>query len=318
MQKYFITGGAGFIGSSMADRLIEEGNEVCVYDNFSTGHRPFLKAASTSPNFSLVEGDLLDLEKLKIAMKGSDFVYHFAANADVRFGVNYPARDLEQNTVATFNVLEAMRLSKIRGLGFSSTGSIYGEPDIFPTPEDAPFPAQTSLYGASKLAGEGLISAYCNSFGISGVSFRFVSVLGERYTHGHVFDFCKSLLKNPHSLNVLGDGKQSKSYIYVQDCIDAMRLVEKKHANGFEVYNLAVDNYIEVNQSINWITDTMGLHPKLIFKGGKRGWIGDSPFIFLDTTKIRTLGWKPKHNIETSVKKTIKWLLENQWALERN
>ncbi len=318
MQKYFITGGAGFIGSSMADRLIEEGNEVCVYDNFSTGCRPFLKAASSSPNFSIIEGDLLDFERLKIAMKGSNFVYHFAANADVRFGANYPERDLQQNTVATFNVLEAMRLNKIMRLGFSSTGSIYGEPDIFPTPEDAPFPTQTSLYGASKLAGEGLISAYCNSFGINGVSYRFVSVLGERYTHGHVFDFCKSLIKNPNSLNVLGDGKQRKSYMYVQDCIDAIRLVEKNNTNGFEVYNLGVDSYIEVNQSINWITDTMHLDPKLIFEGGKRGWIGDSPFIYLDTTKIRTLGWKPTHEIEDGVKKTVKWLLENQWALERD
>src|SRR5712692_4937671 len=155
-------------------------------------------------------------------MQGTDWVFHLAANADVRFGTHHPRKDLEQNTIATANVLEAMRANGIRRLAFASTGSIYGEPDVFPTPEDAPFPMQTSLYGASKLAAEGLIQAYCEGFGMQGYIFRFVSILGERYSHGHVFDFYQQLAEHPEHLHVLGNGHQRKSYLYVQDCIEAI------------------------------------------------------------------------------------------------
>src|SRR6185295_1105497 len=208
---YFVTGCAGFIGSNLVDRLLEGGHEVTGYDNVSTGLREFLTDALQSPRFKLIEADLLDTNRLTSAMHGADFVFHLAANADVRHGTERPSRDLEQNTFATFNVLEAMRHNGVRRIGFSSTGSIYGEPEVFPTPETCPFPVQTSLYGASKLACEGLISAYVTGFGFQGYIFRFVSILGERYTHGHVFDFFAKLLANPHQIEVLGNGKQRKS-----------------------------------------------------------------------------------------------------------
>jgi UDP-glucose 4-epimerase len=222
MEKIFVTGAAGFIGSTLVDRLLAEGRTVIGWDNFSTGHREFLRAAMTHPKFKLIEGDCLDLPALTRAIDGVDFVFHLAANADVRFGLQHPGKDLQQNTTATFNILEAMRAGGVKRLAFASTGSVYGETKIIPTPEDAPFPIQTSLYAASKLACEGLIHAYCEGFGFEGYIFRFVSILGERYTHGHVLDFCKQLLAHPDHLRVLGDGSQRKSYLYVGDCLAAM------------------------------------------------------------------------------------------------
>src|SRR5262245_60383296 len=218
-MRGFVTGAAGFIGSNLVDRLLELGHDVVGYDNFSTGQRRFLERAEGNSRFRLVEGDTLAADCLASAIAGCDTVFHLAANADVRFGTEHPRKDLEQNTIATFNVLEAMRAHDIRRIAFSSTGSIYGEPAVFPTPETAPFPVQTSLYGASKLAGEGLIQAYCEAYGMRGWIFRFVSILGDRYTHGHVYDFCKQLLDHPDRLAVLGDGHQKKSYLHVQDCL---------------------------------------------------------------------------------------------------
>jgi UDP-glucose 4-epimerase len=243
-------------------------------------------------------------------------VFHLAANADVRFGLEHPRKDLDQNIIATFNVLEAMRANGIKGIGFSSTGSIYGEADVFPTPETAPFPTQTSLYGAAKLAGEGLIEAYCEGYQFEGYIFRFVSILGERYTHGHVFDFYKSLLANPHELRVLGNGHQRKSYLHIQDCLDAMLLAIERARDKVNIFNLGTHEYCEVNDSIGWITGQLGVKPKLNYTGGERGWIGDSPFIFLDTAKIRSLGWKPKLTIREGVIRTLEWLQANQWVLE--
>ena len=210
-----------------------------------------------------------------------------------------------------------MRANGIRRIAFSSTGSIYGEPDVFPTPECAPFPVQTSLYGASKLAGEGLIQAYCEGFGFTGWIFRFVSILGERYSHGHVFDFYKSLLANPRRLRVLGNGKQRKSYLYVQDCIDAMLVAIGKPQGKVNIFNLGLDEYCQVNDSIGWICDHLGVNPELDYTGGERGWIGDSPFIFLDCSRIRELGWKPKLKINEGVIKTLEYLQNNHWLLER-
>ncbi len=316
-RRVFVTGGAGFIGSNLVDRLLAQGCQVTAYDNFSTGQRVFLEQASANPNFRLVEADLLDAATLREAVAGHDLVVHLAANADVRFGTDHPGRDLEQNVFATHNVLEAMRLSGVRRIAFSSTGSIYGEPTIFPTPEDAPFPIQTSLYGASKLAAEGLIEAYCEGFGFQGYIFRFVSVLGERYTHGHVFDFYKKLLADPTRLHVLGDGRQRKSYMYVQDCIDAMLLVFEKVTDKVSIHNLGTDEYTEVNQSIGWITGHLGLKPTLEYAGGERGWIGDSPFIFLDASRVRALGWQPKLTIREAVIKTVQYLQGQPWLLEQ-
>lgn len=316
LVKYIITGAAGFIGSNLVDRLLEAGHEVVGYDNFSTGQRRFLDRALQSASFSLVEGDTLDPEALTRAFAGGDFVFHLAANADIRFGTDHPRRDLEQNTIATFNVLEAMRQNGISRLAFSSTGSIYGEPAVFPTPEDAPFPVQTSLYGASKLAGEGLIAAYCSGFGFTACIFRFVSILGERYSHGHVFDFFRSLRREPSVLRILGNGRQRKSYLYVQDCLDAMMTALNQRQRGLGIYNLGTDEYCEVNESVAWIGERLELSPRLEYAGGDRGWIGDSPFIFLDCRKIRALGWRPKVTIREGVVRTLDYLRANEWLFD--
>jgi UDP-glucose 4-epimerase len=312
-----VTGAAGFIGSNLVDRLVEEGNVVIGVDNFSTGQRRFLNRVVGRPNFRLVETDLLDLDALKLAFSDSTEVYHLAANADVRFGTEHPRKDLEQNTIATYNVLEAMRANGVKKLAFSSTGSVYGEAKVFPTPEDAPFPIQTSLYGASKAAGEGLISAYCEGFGFEACIFRFVSILGERYTHGHVFDFYKQLMADPKELRVLGNGRQRKSYLYVQDCIEAILLAMAQAPEKLNIYNLGIDGYCEINDSIGWICEALGASPKLIYSGGDRGWTGDNSFIFLDTAKIRALGWSPRLPIREGVIKTVAFLKANEWVYEQ-
>jgi UDP-glucose 4-epimerase len=311
-----VTGCAGFIGSNLVDRLLSEGHAVVGYDNLSTGQERFLELAVKSPGFEFVRGDLLDAERLTSAISGCEMVFHLAANADVRFGTLHTDRDLQQNTVATFRVLEAMRANGVRRIAFSSTGSVYGEPKVFPTPEDAPFPTQTSLYGAAKVAGEALIAAFCEGFGFQSWIFRFVSILGDRYSHGHVFDFYKSLRGDPTQLHILGNGRQRKSYLYVQDCLDAMLLAVARAEARVNVFNLGTDEYCEVNDSIGWITAELRLQPERTYSGGERGWIGDSPFIFLDCSRIRTLGWEPKLNIREGIVRTLRYLQANPWLLE--
>jgi UDP-glucose 4-epimerase len=317
MKRFVVTGGAGFIGSHLVERLLAEGHAVTVLDNFCTGQRKFLEEAGKSPNFRLVEADLLDAKKLEEAMRGQDAAIHLAANADVRFGFKHPERDLRQNTVATFGLLEAMRGAGVKEIAFASSGSVYGEPSVFPTPENCPFPVQTSLYAASKLAGEGMISAYAAGYGIRACIFRFVSILGERYSHGHVFDFLGKLAKNSDAIEVLGNGKQRKSYLYVGDCVSAIRLAMETAKDPVNIFNLGTEEYCTVDQSLGWICDELGLKPRRDYSGGERGWVGDSPFIFLDTAKIRSLGWKPKLTIEEGVRRTVRYLRENPWLLER-
>jgi UDP-glucose 4-epimerase len=315
--KAFVTGAAGFIGSNLVDRLLAAGFSVTGYDNFTTGRREFVADALRHREYRLVEGDVLDTAQLASAMAGCDIVFHLAANADVRFGLQHPRKDLDQNTIATFSVLEAMRESGVKDIVFSSTGSIYGEAEVFPTPETAPFPVQTSLYGASKLAGEGLIMAYSEGYLFRSWIFRFVSILGERYTHGHVFDFYQQLLSNPARLKVLGDGTQRKSYLYVHDCIDAI-LHALKHAQAkVNLFNLGTAEYCQVNDSIGWITGHLGLQPALSYSGGSQGWVGDNRFIFLDTARIGALGWKPKLTIREGIIRTVDWLSQNRWVMER-
>lgn len=316
-MHYFVTGCAGFIGSNLTDRLLADGHTVTGYDNLFTGQKEFIAQALKSPNFTFVHGDTLDLDTMTQAMAGAEFVFHLAANADVRFGTEHPRKDLEQNTIATYNVLEAMRANQVQRIGFSSTGSIYGDASVIPTPENAPFPVQTSLYGASKLAGESLIQAYCEGYGFQGYIFRFVSILGERYSHGHVFDFYKKLLEDSNEIHILGDGNQRKSYLYVQDCIDAMLCVIEHTQEKVNIYNLGTEEYCQVNDSIGWICSHLGLNPRRTYSGGERGWIGDNPFIFLDTAKIRSLGWKPKLTIQDGIISTLKYLKANHWLLER-
>jgi UDP-glucose 4-epimerase len=318
MKAVFITGCAGFIGSHLTDRLLTGDCDVVGFDDFSSGQRRFLEGALRNSRFRLVEGSLLDTAALQAAMalSGADCVFHLAANADVRRGTDQPRRDLEHNTIATHNVLEAMRATGVRKIAFASTGSVYGEATVFPTPEDAPFPVQTSLYGASKLACEGLIAAYCEGFGFQSWIFRFVSILGERYSHGHVFDFYRQLRSDPTHLPVLGNGRQRKSYLDVQDCLDGMALAMARSDRRVNLFNLGLDSYCEVNDSIGWICAALGVSPKITYSGGERGWVGDNPCIFLDTKRIRELGWRPKLNIEQGVLKTLDYLRRNEWLLE--
>jgi UDP-glucose 4-epimerase len=308
LERVVVTGAAGFIGSNLVDSLLNQGVEVLGIDNLSTGRIEFLKDALINPKFTLLKEDLFLSEDLSSFFVGMDAVFHLAANADVRFGPDHPSRDLEQNTIATHKVLEAARIAGVKKFIFSSTGSVYGEADVVPTPEDAPFPIQTSLYGASKLACEGLIAAYAESFGIQAWIFRFVSILGPRYTHGHVYDFYEQLIQHPNSLTVLGNGHQKKSYLHVSDCIEAIHTSLGKSLNSVNVINLGVDGYCEVRDSIGWITSEMDLDPEISFGKESKGWIGDNPLIHLSTLKIQNLGWKPKFTIEEGVRDTVRFL----------
>jgi UDP-glucose 4-epimerase len=307
--KALVTGCAGFVGSTLVDRLLDDGHDVVGVDNFSTGQAGFLVAAQQQRRFTLVRGDLRGPDVALSAARGCDTVFHFAANADVRHGTDHPTLDLEQNTFVTVNVLEAVRRNGVANLLFSSTGSVYGESSVIPTPENAPMPIQTSLYGASKVAAEAFIQAYSEGFGIRSLIFRFVSLLGERYTHGHVVDFTEQLREHPSHLRVLGNGQQRKSYLYVGDCIEAMLVALRTSPNRLGIYNLGTDEYCQVNDSIGWICEALNVRPELSYSGGDRGWIGDNPFIYLDCTKMRELGWRPTMSIRDAVVRTVRWLV---------
>lgn len=319
MQRACITGGAGFIGSNLADRLHRDGVEVVLVDDFSTGRREFIAHLLDHPAVTLHAGDVLNRDLLAKAFDGCDWVFHLQANADVRHGLDHPDKDLEQNTIATATVLEAMRAAGVPKIAFSSTGSVYGEPDVFPTPEDAPFPIQTSLYAASKLAGEGMLGAYAHGFGFTGLVFRFVSILGERYTHGHVYDFFRALKRDPSRLRVLGDGRQEKSYLHVQDCVSAIMTAVGAHEDRpgeLGVYNLGTDETVVVDDSIAVICEHLGVDPALEYTGGKRGWAGDSPLIHLDCARIRSLGWAPTVTIRQGILDTLCWLEASPYVWE--
>ena len=311
LKRVAITGAAGFIGSTLVDSLLTQGVEVLGVDNFSTGRREFLQDALNSPQFTLLKEDIFSGKDISDVLVGVDAVFHLAANADVRFGPDHPSRDLEQNTIATHRVLEAARKAGVKKFIFSSTGSVYGEAEVVPTPEDAPFPIQTSLYGASKLACEGMIAAYAESFEMQVWIFRFVSILGPRYTHGHVYDFYEQLIEHPDRLTVLGNGHQKKSYLHVADCIAAINTAVNSSTEAVNIFNLGVDGYCEVRDSIGWITSELGLSPEIAFGKETKGWIGDNPLIHLDTKKIRSLGWIPKYSIEDGVRETVRFLQES-------
>lgn len=298
-----MTGGAGFIGSHLVKDLVNKNYEVTVIDNLTTGNLTNLKDL----DFSFIEGDLLDNSlKLNQLFQGMDEIYHLAANADVRDGWKHPRVDFEQNTFATIKVLEACTKAGVPHLVFSSTGSIYGEAQVIPTPEVAAPPGQTSLYGASKYAAEGFIQAYAEANKLTATIFRFVSVLGPNYSHGHVIDFVRKLLHDPTKLEVLGDGTQKKSYMHVADCIKGV--IEIRGKSKCEVFNLGFDGYCEISESVKWITEILEISPKITFLGGERGWIGDNPFIWLDTTKAESYGWVPKYTIKESIIETTTWV----------
>jgi UDP-glucose 4-epimerase len=317
-MKFLVTGCAGFIGSHFVDRLLRDGHSVTGVDNLSTGRPEFLLPIKSNPHFRFVQKDLTSEQALDgILTSNVDWIVHLAANADVREGLEHPTKDVEQNILVTLYVLEAMRRTRVRRIAFSSTGSVYGDTSVIPSPENCPFPLQTSLYGTSKLSAEGLISSYAEGFGFQGLIFRFVSILGERYTHGHVFDFVRQLKKNPDTLAILGNGKQRKSYLYIGDCIEAMTLaLHRAWTKPVEVLNLGADEYVDVNQSIDVICQEMKVKPRRQYTGGDRGWPGDNPFIFLDCSKIRSIGWRPTKSIREAVQVTTRYLLENPWIFD--
>lgn len=315
--KFFVTGGAGFIGSNFCDYLLAQDNshEVVIYDDLSTGREEFIESALKTGRCRLIKGDIREFEQVSQALiqERPDWTIHFAANADVRFGTERPRRDLDYNTIGTWNVVEGARLAGCRNIIFSSTGSVYGEPEIFPTPETAPFPVQTSLYAASKLAGEGILGAYAHGFGMTAIVMRFVSILGPRYTHGHVVDFTKQLHDHPAHMRILGDGNQDKSYLHVNDLARGLWMVMKKHQgqSGFEVYNIGRDDSLIVRDSIDYITARLGLNPEREYTGGVRGWVGDSPKILLDAKKIKELGWRAEYTLRQAVEDTVDDLVKH-------
>jgi UDP-glucose 4-epimerase len=313
IRKAFITGGAGFIASHLVDDLLSADVTVVIYDNLSTGRTEFLPPPGA--RLKMVKGDVLDLPRLKEAVSGCDFVFHFQANADVRGGRENTRIDLEQNTIATWNVLEAMRLNGVKDIAFASSSAVYGEPDVFPTPENHASP-QTSLYGASKSAGEAMIQAYCEYFGMRCFIYRFVSWVGERYSHGIVFDLMKKLQKDRTRLPLLGDGTQKKSYLYVKDGVRGIMLgIEKAQAQK-NIYNLGHNYFIPVVDVVKVILDELGMQDVILdFAGGQRGWVGDSPLVHLDTAKLKALGWQPEVSIEEGIRRTARFLRENPFLL---
>jgi UDP-glucose 4-epimerase len=316
-KHVLVTGGAGFIGSHVADAALERGARVTVFDDFSTGFREFVPRHE---RVRLIEADLRDAARVDEAMRGVDFVFHMAANADIKRNLREPRKCIEQNVAVTQNVLEAMRAAGTREIAFSSTGSVYGEPTVIPTPEDAPFPVQTSIYAASKVAAEGLLTSYAQPEPAPGFRvwiFRFVSLLGPRYTHGHVIDFFRKLKADPTRLGVLGNGLQKKSYLHVADCVAAMLLAVDKASDPINVFNLGHSDWIEVRESVAFITKAMGVSPRIEYAGGERGWPGDSPRILLDTTRIRSLGWAPTKSIEDSIVETLRFLADNPFTEQR-
>jgi UDP-glucose 4-epimerase len=316
-SKTLVTGGAGFIGSHVVDELVRRGREVVVYDNFSTGFSEHLEHALASGLVEIVEGDILDRAKLGEAMKGVSAVFHLAANADVRGGKDSTGTDLEQNVIGTHNVLEAMKTRDIVEIVFTSSATVYGEPDLFPTPEDYA-PLQTSIYGASKLAGEAFIEAYCEYFGMRCHIFRFVSWIGERYSHGVVYDFMNKLRENPRELEILGDGNQKKSYLHVEDGIKGIFLAVENMPDRKNVINLGHEEYMNVTDLARIVCEEMGLKDvSFRFTGGTRGWVGDSPFVHLDISTIKRAGFLPKVSIERGVRRTVAYLRENAWMLDR-
>ena len=311
-RRVLVTGGAGFVGSHVADRLLAERAEVTILDDFSTGWRQFVPAGAR-----LVEADLLEPASASRALEGCDFVFHLAANADIKDNLLEPRRCIDQNVVATQNLLEAMRATGVREVAFASTGSVYGDATVVPTPEDAPFPVQTSLYATSKLAAEGLLSSYALGYGFRTWIFRFVSLLGPRYTHGHVIDFWRKLRRDPARLDVLGDGHQKKSYLHVADCVSGMLLAIARAREPINLFNLGHHQWLEVDESIAIITATLGVKPRVVHGGGDRGWVGDSPRILLDTTRLRSLGWAPTRSIQESIVETLAFLDASPFVNDR-
>lgn len=306
--KYIVTGGAGFIGSHIVDRLLEGWHDVVCVDNLSTGRRGNLTHNMGKKNFEMVKNDLGNARSLARIFRGADTVFHFAANADIRHGLEDTRRDLESNTIITHNVLEGMRLGGVKKIVFASSSAVYGEPGLFPTPEDYPL-IPTSLYGASKLACEALISAYCHSFAFQAWVFRLAGVIGERHSHGVIRDFVDKLRWNPKKLEIIGDGEQAKSFIDIGDCVDGIMFAHENAEEPVNVYNIGTAEAAKVRRLARVVVDELGLNGvKFRYTGGARSWLGDAPIVLLDIDKIKGLGWSPKVGVEEAIRKTVRWL----------
>ena len=317
IQRAFVTGGAGFIGSHIVDRLVSGGAQVTVYDNFCTGQEEFVAHHAGNSNVQVVRADVMDRETLVGAMAGHDIVFHMQANADVRGGMTNTRIDLEQNTICTWNVLEGVRVNGIKRMAFASSATIYGEPSQFPTPEAYP-PLQTSLYGASKYASEGMIQAYSEYFDVTSYIFRFVSWIGARYTHGVVFDFMKKLRDNPKKLTILGNGQQRKSYLDVTDGVKGIFFGVEHGPDRKNVFNLGHRDFMNVLDLARIVCEELELKDvEFETTGGERGWLGDSPFVHLDTTRLEALGWRPEVSIEQGIRNTVRYLRERPELLGR-
>jgi UDP-glucose 4-epimerase len=308
-MKYFVTGGAGFIGSHLVDRLVTRG-QVTVYDNLSSGKREHVAHHKSTPGFKLVEGDLLDLDKLAASAAGHDIVCHLAANPDIRYGIEKTDLDLEQGTLVTYNVLESMRRCGIKRILFSSSSVVYGEATELPTPEDYGPLVPISLYGASKLACEGLVTAFSHTFGMTCWIFRFANVVGSRGTHGVILDFIEKLERDPSTLEILGDGFQRKSYLHVEDCVAGMLWAADKAKNQINIFNLGCDDSLRVDVIAEMVTAAMGLRQvRFVHTGGDRGWRGDVPAMLLSTEKMGALGWRAGKSSEEAVRKAVEELV---------
>jgi len=309
-MKIMVTGGAGFIGSHIVDRLMKEGNEVVVYDNLSSGKMEFIEHHMNNEKFTFIEADLLNFEKLRESVKDIDIIYHVAANPDVKLGAQDTKVHFEQNVKATYNLLEAMRINDVEDIIFTSTSTVYGEANVIPTPEDYGPLVPISLYGASKLAAEAFIMSYSHTFGMKAVIYRFANIVGPRSTHGVIYDFIMKLKRNPKELEILGDGTQTKSYLYVEDCVDAIMFGYENRRNDVEIFNIGSEDWINVRRIADIVVEEMGLkNVSYRFTGGKRGWKGDVPKMLLSIEKIKDYGWRPKHNSEESVRLTARYLI---------
>jgi UDP-glucose 4-epimerase len=310
--KIFIAGGAGFIGSHLVEDILAENKDfkVVVYDNFSSGRKNYLERVKKNYNLEIVQADVKDLVTLSRVMKKVDLVYHLASNPDIARSVRQPDIDFWEGTYLTNNILEAMRANGVKKIIYPSGSGVYGDIGKKEVAEDYSPLRPISTYGASKLACESLLSAYCHMFGMTASVFRFANVVGPRQTHGVGYDFIRKLGKNPRRLEILGDGRQSKSYIYVDDVIRAMRLVERKQKNGFDCYNVATLDYLTVTEIARIVVEIMGLREvKFEYTGGQRGWKGDVPVVRLNSEKIRKLGWKNQYNSREAMIKAVEALI---------
>ena len=305
-----VTGGAGFIGSHLVDALVDEGKKVRVIDNFSSGREEFLAHHEGEGAVEVCRGDLLDRESVIAAMEGVETVHHLAANPDIRLGTEVTDTDLKQGTVATYNVLEAMRVSGVGRISFASSSAVYGEAGVMPTPEDYGPIMPISLYGASKLASEALITAWAGTFGAQGFIHRFANIVGPRGTHGVIFDFIHKLKRDPSRLEVLGDGNQEKSYMSAHDCVQSMIHVISLGDEGTVLNNLGTGDTCSVSRIAEIVIEESGLEGVSIdYTGGKRGWAGDVPKTYLDVTKLLGSGFEPTSMSEQAVRDTARVLI---------